>query len=246
MTNNTTTGGSAGKPAILCLHGGGTNEAIFQIQTMRIQNALTPYFQFVFLSAPFESAPGPDVLPVFEGCGPYFRWVPETSSSSSSSSAAQEEMPIETKKLLNRIAQEQRAKDGRGFVGVLGFSQGARLAAGLLLEQQQLGGTGGGLDCGEFAFGILCNGVCPPLTSSASAHTQKIKIKIPTLHVIGLEDPWREESRKLMTDYCDPKYAVCLQFGVGHRFPVLKDDTEKVAKEILRLHGETLGRNLVN
>jgi predicted esterase len=243
MTNNTTTGGSAGKPAILCLHGGGTNEAIFQIQTMRIQNALSPYFTFVFLSAPFESAPGPDVLPVFEGCGPYFRWVAETSSSASSS-AAQEEMPVETKKLLNRIASEQRVKDGRGFVGVLGFSQGARLAAGLLLEQQQQLGTGGGLDCGEFAFGILCNGVCPPLTSVA--HTQKIKIKIPTLHVIGLEDPWREESRKLMTDYCDPKYAVCLQFGVGHRFPVLKEDTEKVAKEILRLHGETLGRDLLN
>lgn len=51
------------KPAILCLHGGGTNVTIFKVQTIRIQRALSSHFEFVFLDAPFEAEPGPGVHP---------------------------------------------------------------------------------------------------------------------------------------------------------------------------------------
>lgn len=144
------------KPAILCLHGSGTNETIFKIQTIRIQRLVGNEFEFVFANGPFESGPGPGVLPSFEGCGPYFRWTEQRGAS---------ETPEETRTLLSRLAKEQILKDGRGFVGVLGFSQGAKLATGLLLEEQ----FGKGIHWGEgLRFGVICNGVSPPMTSALS------------------------------------------------------------------------------
>ena len=215
------------KPAILCLHGGGTNAAIFQIQTIRIQRLLSSHFEFIFLDAPFESGPGPGVLPTFEGCGPFYRWISEIGVY---------ETPEKTKELIARLAQEQKMKDGRGFVGVLGFSQGAKLSAGLLLEQQ----LGKGIDWGEgLRFGVLCNGTSPPLTSNLSEAERMGRIAYPTLHLIGLEDPWREEGRKLKSKYCDETQAVLLEFDVDHRLPIKDDDNNKVAAEILRIHSET-------
>jgi predicted esterase len=215
------------KPAILCLHGGGTNAAIFQIQTIRIQRLLSSHFEFIFLDAPFESGPGPGVLPTFEGCGPFYRWISEIGVY---------ETPEKTKELIARLAQEQKMKDGRGFVGVLGFSQGAKLSAGLLLEQQ----LGKGVDWGEgLHFGVLCNGTSPPLTSNLSEAERMRRIACPTLHLIGLEDPWREEGRKLKSNHCDETQAVLLEFDVDHRLPITDDDNNKVAAEILRIHRET-------
>lgn len=67
-------------------------------------------------------------MPIFEVAGPFYSWtVPGKGGLDASE---------ETSGLLNRIAAEQVARSGRPFVGVMGFSQGARLAAGLLLEQQ--------------------------------------------------------------------------------------------------------------
>jgi hypothetical protein len=62
-------------PRILCLHGGGVSGQIFRIQTARLRNALRDHFTFFFVDAPFPAEPGPGVLPFFEGCGPYYKWV---------------------------------------------------------------------------------------------------------------------------------------------------------------------------
>jgi len=224
---------SSAKPAILCLHGGGTNATIFSVQTIRIRRVLDSQFEFVFLDAPFESGPGPGVHPVFEGCDPYFRWLSEL---------RHVEKPDKTRDLLHDCFEKQRQKDGRGFVGVLGFSQGARVAAGLLLEQQ-LGkpevGTGEGL-----SFGILMNGTCPPLISGFSDLERKEKIHFPTLSVIGTQDPWREDGRRLYSEHCDKDHAVLLEFDIGHRLPILEQDTAKIVAEILRMYQETSGETV--
>ena len=221
------------KPAILCLHGGGTNQTIFEVQTIRIRRVLSADFDFVFLSAPFESGPGPDVLPSFEGCGPYFRWTLDRGPA---------ETPEETRIVLGRLAKERIMKDGRGFVGILGFSQGARLATGLLLEQQ----LGKGIDWGAgLAFGVICNGTSPPLTYNLSQVENDTKITIPTLHLIGLQDPWRDESRKLRSVHCDGEQAAILEFDVGHRLPILAEDNAKIAADILRVYRETSGKGKI-
>ena len=50
----------ASLPAILCLHGYGTNAAIFRYQLRHITQALTVIFRFIFVEAPFHvQQPGP-------------------------------------------------------------------------------------------------------------------------------------------------------------------------------------------
>ena len=221
------------KPAILCLHGGGTNAMIFGIQTMRIRRALESQFEFVFLDAPFESEPGPGVHPVFEDCEPYFRWLSEV---------RQIEKPDKTRDLLRERFEKQRQKDGRGFVGVLGFSQGARVAAGLLLEQQLRGseaGTGG-----DLRFGVFLNGTCPPLISGASDEERVERIQFRTLSVIGTQDPWKEDGRRLYSEHCDKDFSDLLEFDIGHRLPVREEDTAKLVAKMLGMYKETAGKTV--
>jgi predicted esterase len=217
------------KPAILCLHGGGNNQTIFEMQTIRIQRLLAEEFEFVFTSAPFESDPGPGMIPWFEDCGPYFRWTRHEEPT---------EIPEETRTLLSRLAKEQIVKDGRGFVGVLGFSQGAQLASGLLLEEQ----LGKGIDWGEgLTFGVVCNGVCPPITSWLSQEEKDTEITIPTLHLIGESDPWKDESRRLRSAHCRIEQAALIECDVGHRLPVSPEDNAQVAAEIRNMCRRALG-----
>jgi predicted esterase len=221
---------SSSKPAILCLHGGGTNASIFKIQTIRIQRALSSHFEFVFLDAPFECGPGPGVVPVFEGCGPYFSWI---------TTKGQAEKPERTRDLIERCLEAQREKDGRGFIGVLGFSQGARVAAGLLLEHQlrkKHDGESSGLD-----FGVFMNGTCPPLTSGLSDLERTEQIDFFTLSVLGIQDPWREDGRRLYSQHCNRDQAVLMEFDVGHRLPLLEEDTARIAEEMLRMFQESGG-----
>jgi predicted esterase len=214
------------KPALLCLHGGGTNSIIFNIQTVRIQRLLQPYFKFVFLDGPIEGEPGPGVIPVFESLEPYRRWYIK----------GENLKPVETVAVLQSAMEEQLRKDGRGFVGALGFSQGAKVVAGLLLEQQvrqrKEGNDGKGL-----AFGVMLNGTTPPLTSLMDFEKTD-RISIPSLHVVGTSDPWREEGLELCEMHFDPSTATLMEFDVAHRLPVLEQDTAKVANEILRMYQE--------
>lgn len=225
---NTTSGvPGQNKPAILCLHGSGTNSTIFNVQSIRIQRALASHFSFVFVDGPFEIGPGPGVVPFFEGCGPFFRWISVT---------GQIEMPEESKKLLLKIEEQQRKKDGRGFVGVMGFSQGGRAAAGLLLEQQLKKGAS---EHDGLRFGVMLNSIAPPLAYGVTEQGLAERINFPSLHVIGVDDPWKDSGRQLYSEHFNKEQSVMLEFNVGHRLPILEEDTMKIVTEILRMHQET-------
>lgn len=230
--NGSRQGGKRSKPAILCLHGGGTSAEIFKIQTVRLRKSLEDCFEFIFINAPFEAEAGPGVSPVFDGCDPFYRWIIIGSP----------DKPKKTDDLLKKTIADQKLKDGRGFVGVLGFSQGAKTAAGLLLEQQ-LKKRRDGLDTNRdgFAFGVILCGTTPPLTVEISEAEKMEWIDIPTVHALGKQDPWRESSRHLYSQHFDPDQATLLEFDVGHRLPVLQEDTTKLAAEIIRMHRETSG-----
>jgi predicted esterase len=221
---------AAPKPAILCLHGGGTNSMIFHIQTIRLQRVLNASFEFVFLDGPLLGEPGPGVIPVFEGLEPYRRWHVK----------GVDVKPEQTVSTLQSAMEKQRRKDGRGFVGALGFSQGAKVVAGLLLEQQvrqrkeDMEGQVEGL-----AFGVMFNGTTPPLAADLTDSEKVERISVPSLHVIGTDDPWRGEGLELYGKHFDPKTASLMEFKVGHRLPVLVQDTTKVTNEILRMYAES-------
>ncbi len=204
-------------PSILCLHGGGTNSRIFQVQTVRLQRALSSHFNFVFLDGPFPCAPGPGVLPFFEDCGPFLRW---------NRSPSDPNLPEETKELIAAACKETE------FVGVLGFSAGAKLAAGLLLEQQVRKRPG-------FRFGVLLMGVSPPLVSGLTDEERATRIKVPSVVVLGKADPWREQGRRLYDEFWEVGKASLLELEIGHRLPNVEAENRMIVEEILRLYRET-------
>lgn len=228
-------------PAILCLHGGGTSGQIFDIQTRRIQNALSTKFQFVFVNGPFLAPPGPGVLPFFEGFGPYYSWRKEGQSNA------------RAHELLRRVMEEQARKPSGPFCGVMGFSQGAGMAAGLILSQQEeadeaaAGGDGGdGFSSPRtdlhLRFGVFLNGVATPLFAQGNDHAIiRQKIRLPTVHVHGKLDPWRESGEILLAENFDAATAKVMESQVGHQLPVLKEETLLVTEMMLRAYSDGLG-----
>ncbi|CZT04210.1 uncharacterized protein RCO7_10825 [Rhynchosporium graminicola] len=221
---------TSSKPALLCLHGGGTNTTIFNIQTIRLQRALSASFDFVFIDAPFEAPPGPGVMPVFEGCGPFYRWT----------ELGSQDMPEATHK---KIADVLSSRD-KNIVGIIGFSQGAKLGAGICLEQQiRASRTVDVKQGGLVKFAVFLNSTSPPLTSSTlTAEEVSVLIRIPSLHVVGLQDPWRGDSEKLYGDSFDKGHSKKIEFDLGHRLPSSDQDTALIAMEIMRMYRETSGK----
>ncbi|KAF1959228.1 citrinin biosynthesis oxidoreductase-like protein CtnB [Byssothecium circinans] len=158
-------------PRLLCLHGGGVNAAIFEAQSRSLIRHLQHSFRLVWADGPFLCDPHSDVIHVYGSYGPFrrwLRWLPEHPE-------IDEESCIEEIGYSIRTAMEDDDRaGGRGeWVGLMGFSQGAKLSASLLLEQQareeQARREGRG-DIGigpigipglEWKFGILLAGRAP-------------------------------------------------------------------------------------
>ncbi|KAA8576409.1 hypothetical protein EYC84_006535 [Monilinia fructicola] len=120
-------------PRLLCLHGGGTNAVIFIMQCRALSLHLKPYFRLVFAEAPFECGPGPDVTSVYGDFGPFKRWLgwlPEHAVIN----ARDEVIAIEES--IEKAMREDDAKGATGgWVGLLGFSQGAKIAGSFAFEE---------------------------------------------------------------------------------------------------------------
>ncbi|SCO57484.1 related to verA protein [Fusarium fujikuroi] len=200
-------------PRLLCLHGGGTNALIFHAQCRAIRARLDKTFRFVFINAPYFSHPGPDVESV------YAEWIPFRSwkrpgyvfdNDSSQFSFTDEE---EIKKIDQCLATAMKRDDeagGRGpWVGLLGFSQGANMAASLLRRQQtrkkdaQLGEPTAAVLEANFRFAVLMAG-CGPLlwmrydvTGDELERETYQRLYLPTLHVHGLRDERIAKHREL-------------------------------------------------
>ncbi|KAI4136663.1 MAG: hypothetical protein L6R39_007675, partial [Caloplaca ligustica] len=208
----------------------GTSANIFSIQTRRLQRALAKHFRFVFVDAPFECPAGPGVLPFFEGMGPYKRWINADGDDEGK---------------VRPLLRKTMAEDGGNFVGVLGFSQGARLALGLLHEQQDRHP-----EAFKFGFGVFICGTYPPLglssslfpaTPTAQFESQgwedrhESVIDIPSIHVVGNKDPFSYKSR-LLVRCSKPSSATVMEFNMGHHLPSIPADTLRLADGIIRLH----------
>jgi hypothetical protein len=177
------------------------------------------------------------VLPFFEGCGPFYRWGNHGSPDLS---------PDTQKRIAERISEVQEGrgeyekKGKRKVVGILGFSQGGRCAAGLVLEQQlSIPSPIQTLAFEGFKFGIFLNSTSPPLLSANLSEEQRVgKVMLPAVHVIGTEDPWRDEGFKLWKGHFSGETSCLIELGIGHRLPVKDEDTLRIAKEVLRVWDE--------
>lgn len=252
-------------PRLLCLHGGGTNAQIFHMQTRALRAQLQPYFRLCFADAPFIcQSPGPDVTAVYADCGPFRRWLrwlavhPE----------------IDTITIVNEvetaIEAAMAADDAQGatgeWVGVLGFSQGAKLAGSLLLRQQSMAARGekrkkGRLATAKFRFAVLMAGRGPLVSlepdrallpgvqdaalsgmlgvSFEGSEKREHVLRLPTIHVHGMQDPGLGFHQQLLEQYCEDSSARLVEWDGNHRLPIKKKDVAAVVGPILDVAKET-------
>lgn len=227
-------------PRILFLHGGGTNRRIFEAQCRALVPRLERDFRAVFAEAPFPSPqPGPDVVQVYGDFGAYKRWTlggPD----------APEPDPAFTWRAVDgALARALRDDDARGATGpvvaVLGFSQGAKVAASLLLRQQENPAAAAAAfapaaDC-LFRFGVLMAGRGPLLPPDAADKDAAAapRIALPTLHVLGRNDPGLPKHRDMLRNLCEPAAAELIEWDGDHRLPIKSLDVEPVVEAIKRL-----------
>ena len=161
--------------------------------------------------------------------------------------------------------KEDDEMGGRGaWVAILGFSQGAKIGASMLFDQQLRAELGIGRRNGwpEFKFGVLLAGREPlvplspelgTLLGMAEASSSSVLspseerefppmeslLTVPTVHVHGLHDPGLESHRKMLRRCCDAKSARLIQWDGEHRVPVKTNDVDVVVSAILAIARET-------
>jgi len=232
-------------PRILCLHGGGTNAKIFRAQCRVLKLHLSTAFRLVFAEAPFPSRPGPDVISVYENWAPFKSWVvpPEDDQYRESQKTIR---AIEDS--LSAAMENDNQFGGAGkWVGLLGFSQGAKICASLLLCQKMRAERLGICSAINWSFAILLAGSGPlvaldemfisipgladPSNPSSTAvqnaalgGNKEHILDFPTVHVHGTQDPGLLEHRKLFTQYCRNGTARLMEWDGDHRVPIKTQD----------------------
>ncbi|KXX76090.1 Esterase LovG [Madurella mycetomatis] len=209
-------------PKILFLHGSGTNAAIFRVQSRKLAALLSPHFELVYLDAFLPCAPGPGVLPFFEGSEPYLKWLCDSTpqdearywgdhaSAGAGGSASLERLVAEYKRL-------------GPFVGVVGFSQGAKAGMYLLRRLEEL--SKGGLDAIGMRFFLAVCGTARPRDGAVPS------VAVESIHVIGDVDPWKEASETLV-GYFEAASRKVVRFKEGHHMPA-EDGVNKFVAELV-------------
>jgi len=241
-------------PRILCLHGGGTNARIFRAQCRAISAELSKEFRLVFAEAAFPSDAGPDVLSVYQDWGPFkrwLRWLPSHPDPGPKAMVDQLDQSLEDA----MVVDDMHGATG-DWVGLLGFSQGAKVCASLLYRQQiQEQKYGRGKASSNFRFGVLLAGRAPlvcldpeaesnPWLPDASQMTDAVDfrrpdlqsggnvLRLPTLHVHGTNDPGLDLHRRLFEEFCEPGSRKLIVWDGDHRLPLKRDPVSRVAHEI--------------
>ena len=248
-------------PRILCLHGGGTNARIFRVQCRILIRQLKSSFRLCFAEAPFSSQAGPDVTSVYREYGPFrrwLRWLPDHPEIEARSAVQKIEESLDAAK------REDDRKGATGeWVALLGFSQGAKMCASLLLRQQvrseKLGKHRSGTN---YRFAVLLAGrgplvalepelVMTPALADASqigspiwlhegfSGRQEHILHLPTIHVHGLRDQGLDLHRQMLERYCEKENTRLLEWDGDHRVPIKSKDVAAVVAQILDIGKET-------
>ncbi|KAL4878332.1 serine hydrolase FSH [Aspergillus karnatakaensis] len=248
-------------PRIACFHGSGSNSSIYEIQCSFLTNLLADTLTLEFFDAPFPRSAGPGVLPAFEDYGPYASWFDTDDRRSEEERNDGSGFDATGRDGIERVYKLMQARSGPGkgeWVGVMGFSQGTRVAGGLLLDQQRReevasqgengnvngNGNGNGVSPGHgfnFKFGVCCMGGGRPMESEVAYKltNPSTTIHIPTLHMHGLKDEYLELGREQLAKYYDPATAQLYEINYHHAMPWVKAEAEELARLIKELYVKT-------
>ncbi len=120
------------------------------------------------------------------------------------------------------VEDVRRGKGWDRVVGVMGFSQGARLVPGLLLRQKILEREG--KECRwKLKFGIVVGGPYPPISMGEHVDVRDYELlrQIPTVHAWGRDDHIKSGCVQMQLA-CDGDTCFQMDFEGGHHMP-LKD-----------------------
>ncbi|KDN52670.1 hypothetical protein K437DRAFT_161194 [Tilletiaria anomala UBC 951] len=245
---------------VLGLHGKGTNSEIMKAQVGPLCRAAEIEGHVQFESGPVPSVPYHNIERFFPGQD-YRAWYEAPTSEKLREaqdylSALLQGRPLGSpdevpkpqvsdmrKVTLSRSAAfdlyNELSRDlPRAFDGVICFSQGCALAAGLLLQTS----IEHPAEEAPIKFAIFICGSRPfsPVTTQRyntrelKGTDAPIRITIPTLHIIGKQDGARQEGH-LLASLCAPGTAEVLEFDGGHAPPRKSKDIQEVARAIKRL-----------
>ncbi|KAF2240037.1 putative phospholipase/carboxylesterase [Viridothelium virens] len=236
---------------VACFHGGGSNSEVFNIQAIRLQNIVAKEIEFVYFNGPFESNPGPGVLPVFEDYGPFWSWIKNRQLSwgeddgSGFDSVGTDGLHRAWKMMESRAPRED-------WVGVMGFSQGTRMAGGLLLDQQRRAARNESNGF-KLRFGIMCMGGGSPLvtkeykTTNEQAENANFElITLPTLHLHGLKDEYLGYGRRQKENYYSPDTSTLCEIEYHHAMPWNQEDLERFSGLVKKLYEDTRESSVVS
>lgn len=117
------------------------------------------------------------------------------------------------------------------YDGVLGFSEGASVAAALMLRQNSQGKEW------PFQFAIFICGM-PPFRWDANdvvlPNETTQRIHVPTAHILGAEDAGRQASR-ILYDLCEESSASLVYHKGGHTIPWDRTSTALIGETIRRV-----------
>lgn len=206
------------KPRILCLHGFRTSAKILETQIHKWPESVLEKLDLVYLDAPYPSTGKSGVDGIFDP--PFFEWF----------QGNQDFTEYENFEECIAFIEDFMVKSGP-FDGLLGFSQGAFLAAALPGMQAK------GLvltKVPKIKFLILICGAklggskfgAPPLATNAFSSP----VKCPSLHVIGENDFLKTESIALLDSFVDP---IVIHHPKGHTIPRLDDQSLEIVNNFI-------------
>ncbi|XP_049403303.1 rhodanese-like domain-containing protein 6 [Solanum stenotomum] len=236
------------KLRILCLHGFRQNASGFKGRTASLAKKLKSIAELVFVDAPHElsfiyqirrncdsASEMENNRPPSESCSIKFSWLvaPDHKGENDSDwkiadspfDPLQYQKQTEGFDISIAYLKDLYSKTGP-FDGILGFSQGAAMAALVCLHQQKLRGEM------EFRFAILCSGFAVNMNNC-----QQGSINVPSLHIFG-NDKGKDrqiesQASRHLASVFENGCSVVIEHDFGHIIPTRPPYIEQI-KEFLK------------
>jgi predicted esterase len=133
---------------------------------------------------------------------------------------------------LVKAAIERVREQGGRVAGLIGFSQGTKVVAGLL-RASELRARGQGETWCEFDFALsVCASYPPPLFPACVGEEEKKgRVRVPTFHVQGVQDEWNWAGKGMIEQYydVDGEESEMVEWDMGHHYPVAVEESERIA-----------------
>ncbi|CAH9145007.1 unnamed protein product [Cuscuta epithymum] len=226
---------------ILCLHGFRQNASGFKGRSASLAKKLKNIAELIFIDAPHglpfiyqlpsldhkcnftsSSLSNNDTPPSISGCNRKFAWlvahgyIPDNNSDWKASDSKFDYLQYQkqTEGLDKSLSYLKTKFSEEGpFDGILGFSQGAAMAALLCANKEKLKGEV------DFRFAILCSG----FAVNRDGDCQQGSINCPSLHIFGNEKGCdrqiENQASKQLASMFDEGCSVVIEHDFGHIIP---------------------------